>query len=89
MLFLEIRVLFYVYGSVHRLWVNYISILPREQKLTILLNLHAISMARKYATRIIRLAYGKIVFDGLPSPLNDEAIQLIYPPEKDELCFQT
>lgn len=62
-----------------------ISILHIEQKLTILLNLHDVSMARKYATRIIGLSHGKIVFDGPPSQLNDEALQLIYPLENNEL----
>lgn len=55
-----------------------------EQKMTILLNLHDITMARKYATRIIGLARGKIVFDGPPTQLSAEVLQVIYPAEDDQ-----
>ena len=46
--------------------------------ITVLCNLHSVPLARKYCDRIIGLSVGKVVFDGLPSALNDEQLLLIY-----------
>lgn len=45
---------------------------------TIVINLHSVPLARTYATRVIALKAGTIVFDGSPEVLTDERLEQIY-----------
>ncbi|WJH34601.1 hypothetical protein N6H14_33375 [Paenibacillus sp. CC-CFT747] len=63
--------------------LGFIAELHREQGLTVVLNLHDVALARRYAPRIIGLSGGRIVYDGPPGELNDEALARIYPPDQD------
>ncbi len=45
---------------------------------TILVNIHSVELAKHYATRIIGLQDGKLVFDGTPEELTDEKLKAIY-----------
>ena len=49
-----------------------------ERGLTCLVNLHQVEFAKGYATRIIGLKDGQIVFDGRAADLTDEMIAYIY-----------
>jgi phosphonate transport system ATP-binding protein len=59
----------------------------QELGITTVVNLHFIDLAREYATRIIGLRAGQVVFDGPVSEATDEAFSQIYGREikKDEL----
>ncbi|MEK5644993.1 phosphonate ABC transporter ATP-binding protein [Paenibacillus rhizosphaerae] len=59
----------------------------REMNITTVINLHFIDLAREYATRIIGLRAGEVVFDGTPEEATDKALAEIYgrPVLKDEL----
>ncbi|WP_145141650.1 phosphonate ABC transporter ATP-binding protein [Paenibacillus sp. Y412MC10] len=59
----------------------------REMNITTVINLHFIDLAREYATRIIGLRAGEVVFDGTPEEATDEALAEIYgrPVLKNEL----
>ncbi|KZE77622.1 phosphonate ABC transporter ATP-binding protein [Paenibacillus elgii] len=59
----------------------------QELGITTVVNLHFIDLAREYATRIIGLRAGEIVFDGPVSEATDEAFSGIYGRaiKKDEL----
>lgn len=46
--------------------------------ITIVANMHHVDLAVKYATRIIGIKQGKIVFDGKPNEVNDEVLLQIY-----------
>jgi len=46
--------------------------------ITVITNLHTLDTARTYCDRIIGMAAGKIVFDGGPNDLNNDAVQTIY-----------
>jgi phosphonate transport system ATP-binding protein len=50
----------------------------RTKKMTTIVNLHVLELAQKYATRIIGMREGKIVFEGTPAQLTAEALSLIY-----------
>ncbi|WP_322922666.1 phosphonate ABC transporter ATP-binding protein [Paenibacillus campi] len=50
----------------------------RDLNITTIINLHFIDLAREYATRIIGLRAGEIVFDGTPEQATDEAFAHIY-----------
>ena len=55
--------------------------------ITTLVNLHFIDLARQYATRIIGLRAGEIVFDGPVEEATDDVFNHIYgrPIQQDEL----
>jgi phosphonate transport system ATP-binding protein len=50
----------------------------REDGITCIVNLHQVDVAKTYATRIIGMHKGKMVFDGRPEELTDQAISHIY-----------
>jgi len=60
----------------------------KDQNITVLVNIHVLSLAKKYAKRMIAFRKGEVVFDGPPSQLSDEIIDQIYHVDKkgmDEL----
>ena len=50
----------------------------KDYHITIVANMHHVDLALKYATRVIGIKQGKIVFDGLPSEVNDDILLNIY-----------
>ena len=52
--------------------------LNRELKRTIIMNIHSIPLARQYASRIIGMRSGEIVFDGPASLATDAKLSEIY-----------
>ncbi|GBU10977.1 phosphonate ABC transporter ATPase [Erysipelotrichaceae bacterium] len=49
-----------------------------EKGITCIANLHQVDVAKKYATRIIGVRKGRIVFDGPPDTLTPEIISKLY-----------
>jgi phosphonate transport system ATP-binding protein len=62
-----------------------------EDGITTIVNLHFIDLARQYATRIIGLRAGEVVFDGPVEEATDEVFKIIYGREikKDELLGES
>lgn len=58
--------------------MKYIELINREQGVTILCSLHFLSLARTYATRIIALKDGQMMFDGGPDQIDDQRFKEIY-----------
>ncbi|WP_239618538.1 phosphonate ABC transporter ATP-binding protein [Cohnella mopanensis] len=58
----------------------------REMGITTIVNLHFVDLAREYATRIIGVRAGEIVFDGPATEATDEVFSAIYgrPVSEDE-----
>lgn len=59
-----------------------------EKKLTCVVNLHQVDYAKKYATRIIGIKKGMVVFDGAPSQLTDEMVHDIYKGKESQMTLQ-
>ncbi|MEL6688014.1 MAG: ATP-binding cassette domain-containing protein, partial [Pseudomonadota bacterium] len=53
------------------------------RNITVIVNLHALDMARTYCRRIIGMRDGGIVFDGSPEDLDEKAVALIYDGETE------
>lgn len=53
--------------------------IQRTQGLTVLMNSHNLALSKEFSDRLIGLSSGKVVFDGPPSALTDEALSGIYP----------
>lgn len=49
-----------------------------QRKLVTIINLHDVEIAKEFATRIIGLSNGKVVFDGKPNDLSLEVQEMIY-----------
>jgi phosphonate transport system ATP-binding protein len=50
----------------------------RREGITVITNLHTLDTARAYSDRIIGMAAGKVVFDGRPDELDDDAVRTVY-----------
>jgi phosphonate transport system ATP-binding protein len=50
----------------------------RTRGITVIVNLHALDLARRYCTRIIGMSSGRVVFDGMTSELTPEVTGQIY-----------
>ena len=61
--------------------MNYLKKIVTELKITCIVNLHQVDIAKKYSNRIIALNKGEKIFDDKPEYLTDDMIEFIY---KDE-----
>jgi len=50
----------------------------KDYKITIVANMHHVDLALKYATRIVGIKNGEIVFDGMPEEVTDDITTKIY-----------
>ena len=58
--------------------LRYLEELNREKGVTVLCSLHFLSLARAYATRMIALKDGEVVFEGSPAEIDDARFKEIY-----------
>lgn len=52
--------------------------LGRELAIPVIVNIHNVGLARRYADRVIGMMNGEIVFDGAPDALEDAQLKSIY-----------
>ena len=64
--------------SSSRVVLDHIKALTQARGLTSIVNLHQVEFAKEYASRIIGLRHGDVVFDGTPAELTDEIAEHIY-----------
>jgi phosphonate transport system ATP-binding protein len=69
--------------------MDLIAKLHKERGMTVVMNLHNVELARAYATRIIGMASGSVVFDGPPELLDHEGLERIYPEDHGAPDFST
>lgn len=50
----------------------------QEEKITILVNMHHVDLALKYATRVVGIREGQIVYDGAASKVTESILKKIY-----------
>lgn len=65
--------------------LQYLKKLNRELGLTIVCNLHFLSLVREYGTRVVALRQGEIIFDGKPGHITKEWFKKIYGEEAREV----
>lgn len=65
--------------------MDYLRKVQEDFGITILVNLHQVDVAKKYAERILGFNSGEVVFDGPPWELDRDAIYAIYGTEAGEL----
>lgn len=65
--------------------MDYLRRINRELGITVVCNLHFISLVREYASRVIALKAGELVFEGRPEEITPEWFRRIYGEEAREL----
>jgi phosphonate transport system ATP-binding protein len=50
----------------------------RSREIPVLINMHDVDLAKRFADRIVGMSNGRIVFDGPPSRLTDDVLKQIY-----------
>lgn len=61
--------------------MNYFKEINKKYKITIIVNLHDVNIAKKYADRIVALRKGELVFNGSGGELTDDILREIYKEE--------
>src|SRR6195952_2270953 len=49
-----------------------------ERNIPVIVNIHNVDLARRFATRVVGMSGGSVVFDGLPQALTETHLNLIY-----------
>ncbi|MFV0558274.1 MAG: phosphonate ABC transporter ATP-binding protein [Enterococcus sp.] len=65
--------------------MDHLKAITTERKITCIVNLHQVDFAKKYATRIIGIKDGQVVFDGKPQALSEEKIADIYLGKEEQM----
>jgi len=65
--------------------MQYLEVMNQEDGVTVIASLHFLGLARRYGTRILALKDGEIVFEGLPSEIDQERFKEIYGEEAEEI----
>lgn len=65
--------------------MQYFEKVNKELGTTVVCNLHFLSLVRRYASRVIALKAGEIIYEGLPSDIDDNWFRTIYGEEAEEV----
>lgn len=65
--------------------LNILQDINRDRGITVIVNIHVLELAKRYATRIIAFRAGEVAFDGKPEELTDELCEEIYHVDADKL----
>jgi len=63
--------------------LRYLELLNRQDGITVLCSLHFLDLVHRYASRVIGLNFGSLVFDGLPSELTAQKFKEVYGEEAE------
>ena len=58
--------------------LDHLEQMNKHDGMTVVCNLHFLSLARRYADRVVGLKAGEIVFDGAPEEIDDARFKEIY-----------
>ena len=64
--------------------MDYLKKIVTELKITCIVNLHQVDIAKKYSNRIIALNKGEKIFDDNPESLTNDTIEFIYKDEEQD-----
>lgn len=67
--------------------MDYLEKINQEMGVTIICNLHFLSLVRKYATRVIALREGSLVFEGNPEEITEHWFKKIYGEDAKEVTI--
>ena len=65
--------------------LHYLEQLNRDEKITVICSLHFLDLVHRYATRVVALKDGRVVFTGLPQEIDRARFKAIYGEEAVEV----
>jgi phosphonate transport system ATP-binding protein len=65
--------------------MQYFEKINKDLGTTVICNLHFLSLVRRYASRVIALKEGKIIFEGMPKDIDNNWFKTIYGEEAEEV----
>ena len=65
--------------------MQYFEKINKELGTTVICNLHFLSLVRRYASRVIALKAGEIIYEGMPSDINKKWFKTIYGEDAEEV----
>jgi phosphonate transport system ATP-binding protein len=65
--------------------MHYFEKINKNLETTVICNLHFLSLVRKYASRVIALKAGEIIYEGLPGEIDETWFRTIYGEEAEEV----
>lgn len=65
--------------------MDYLKKINRELGLTVICNLHFLSLVRQYASRVVALKGGRIVYEGAPQEIDEKWFEKIYGEEARQI----
>lgn len=65
--------------------MQYFEKINKELGTTVLCNLHFLSLVRRYATRVIALKAGEIIYQGMPADIDETWFKTIYGEDAEEV----
>lgn len=68
--------------------LRYLELLNQQDHITVLCSLHFLDLVHRYATRVVGLKAGELVFDGLPSELTPEKFKEVYGEEAEMVSVE-
>jgi phosphonate transport system ATP-binding protein len=66
-------------------FLKYLEQLNKERNITVLCSLHFLDLVHRYATRVIALKDGELVFEGVPQQIDDAQFKAIYGQEAERI----
>lgn len=67
--------------------MRYLEKINKEMGITVICNLHFLSLVRQYASRVIALKAGEVVFEGSPDQIDEQWFKRIYGEEAVEVTI--
>ena len=58
--------------------MKYLEKINKDMGVTVICNLHFLSLVRQYASRVIALKDGELVFEGSPQDIDEQWFKTIY-----------
>ena len=68
--------------------MQYLELLNRQDGITVLCSLHFLDLVHRYATRVVGLKAGEVVFDGPPQELTHERFKEVYGEEAEMVSVE-
>lgn len=67
--------------------MDHLQQVTRQRGLTCIVNLHQVDYARRYATRVVAIRGGRVVFDGRPEELTDDITAAVYAGKESQMTL--
>ena len=65
--------------------MHYLELINNEDGVTVLCSLHFLDLVHRYSSRVVALNEGRVVFEGLPSEIDNEKFKEIYGQEAERV----